>query len=246
MVPVVVTPPVVMAPMIMVAPVAIVTDAPRPVIGPDHPAAAVRIIIGIIIIRVVGRAVEETPVKVMVVREPNAAEPGATKTMASAVEDRTAAKPAAMEYGAAGSQAATMKHRTAAAAMERCGPTMKSAATVERRRRGSLRRRHESRRHLRHRGTPPPPPPPPPCPPPPRTSVVSPPETAFAVGAAPGLISDSACARCGTVESVSIAAAARPKEYRKRRATPRRGFEILIMYKASLNSGNESPGHQSA
>ena len=66
----------------------------------------------------------------MVVREPNAAEPGATKTMASAVEDRTAAKPAAVEYGAAGSQAATMKHRTAAA-VERCGPTMKSAATVE-------------------------------------------------------------------------------------------------------------------
>lgn len=131
MVPVVVTPPVVMAPMIMVAPVAIVTDAPRPVIGPDHPAAAVRIIIGIIIIRVVGRAVEETPVKVMVVREPSAAEPGATKTMASALEDRTAAKPAAMEYGAAGSQAATMKYRTAAAAMERCGPTMKSAATVK-------------------------------------------------------------------------------------------------------------------
>ncbi len=67
----------------------------------------------------------------MVVREPNAAEPGATKTMASALEDRTAAKPAAMEYGAAGSQAATMKYRTAAAAMERCGPTMKSAATVK-------------------------------------------------------------------------------------------------------------------
>ena len=66
----------------------------------------------------------------MVVREPNAAEPGATKTMASAVEDRTAAKPAAMEYGAAGSQATTIKYRTAAA-MERCGPTMKSAATVK-------------------------------------------------------------------------------------------------------------------
>ena len=66
----------------------------------------------------------------MVVREPNAAEPGATKTMASAVEDRAAAKPAAMEYGAAGSQAATMKYRTAAA-VERCGPTMKSAATVK-------------------------------------------------------------------------------------------------------------------
>ena len=57
----------------------------------------------------------------MVVREPNAAEPGATKAMASAVEDRTGAKPAAVEYGAAGSQAAAMKHR-AAAAVERCAP----------------------------------------------------------------------------------------------------------------------------
>ncbi len=68
--------------------------------------------------------------KVVVVREPNAAEPGATKTMASTVEDRAAAKAAAMEYGAAGSEAATMKHRTAAA-VERCGPTMKSATSVE-------------------------------------------------------------------------------------------------------------------
>jgi hypothetical protein len=130
MVPVVVTPPVVMAPMIMVTPVAIVTDAPRTVIGPDHPAAAVGIIIGVVVIGVV-RPVEGTPVKVMVVREPNAAEPGATKTMASAVEDRTAAKPAAVEYSAAGSQPATMKHRTTAAAVERCGPTMKSATAVE-------------------------------------------------------------------------------------------------------------------
>jgi hypothetical protein len=67
----------------------------------------------------------------MMVREPNAAEPGAAKTTASAVEDRTAAKPAAVEYGAAGSQATTMKHRTSAAAMERCGPTMKSATAVK-------------------------------------------------------------------------------------------------------------------
>ena len=73
MVPVVMTPPVVvMAPVIMVTPVAIVTDPPRSVIGPDHPAAAVGIIIGVVVVGVV-RPVEEAPVKVMVVREPNAA-----------------------------------------------------------------------------------------------------------------------------------------------------------------------------
>ena len=49
--------------------------------------------------------------------------------MASAMEDRTAAKPAAVEYGAAGSQTATMKHRTAA--VERCGPAMKAASAME-------------------------------------------------------------------------------------------------------------------
>jgi hypothetical protein len=130
MVPVVMTPPVVvMAPVIMVTPVAIVTDAPRTVIGPDHPAAAVGIIIGVVVIGVV-RAVEETPVKVMAVCEPNAAEPGATEAMASAVEDRTAAKPAAVEYGTAGSQAATMKHRAAAAVKHRAA-TMKAASAME-------------------------------------------------------------------------------------------------------------------
>lgn len=113
----------------MMTPVAIVTDAPRTVIGPDHPAAAVGIIIGVVVIGVI-RPVEEAPVKVMVVREPNAAEPGATKAMASAMEDRTAANPAAVEYGAAGSQTATMEHR-AAAAVERCGPTMKAASAME-------------------------------------------------------------------------------------------------------------------
>ncbi len=66
----------------------------------------------------------------MMVREPNAAEPGATKAMASAVEDRTGAKPAAVEYGAAGSQAPAMKHRAASAVKHRAA-SMKAASTME-------------------------------------------------------------------------------------------------------------------
>ena len=126
MMPVVVMTPVV----VMVAPVAEVTDAPRTVMGPDHRAAAMRVIIGIIIIRVVGRPIEETPVKVMVVREPGAAEPGAAIAIAAAVEDRTGAKPAAMEYGAATVEAAAVKRRTAAV-MEAASATtaVEAAAT---------------------------------------------------------------------------------------------------------------------
>jgi len=127
MMPVVVMPPVVM----VVAPVAIVADAPRTVVGPDHPAAAVRIIIGVAIIRVIRRSVE-APVKVMVVREPVAAEPGAAIAIAAAVEDRTGAERAAMEDGPAGTEAATMKHRaTTAAAVEHCGSTVKSTTAME-------------------------------------------------------------------------------------------------------------------
>jgi hypothetical protein len=58
--------------MVVVAPRAIVADPARTVMGQDHPAAAVRIIIGVIVIRIIGRAIE-APVKVMVVREPIAA-----------------------------------------------------------------------------------------------------------------------------------------------------------------------------
>jgi len=63
-------PVVVTAPVAVVVPMTIVADAARAVIGQDHPAAAVRIIIGVIVIRVIGRTVEEAPVKAMVVREP--------------------------------------------------------------------------------------------------------------------------------------------------------------------------------
>lgn len=72
--------PMVMAP-IMVAPVTIVTDAPRAVMGPDHPAAVIRAIIGII---VVGRRVIEVPVKtVMPECEPAVAESAAVETAAA-------------------------------------------------------------------------------------------------------------------------------------------------------------------
>lgn len=85
-------PVMVMAPVVVVVPpVAIVTDATRAVVGPDHPAAAVRVIIGVVIIRIVGRSIEETPVKVMVVCEPDAAEPGAAMAKAAAVKDGTGA-----------------------------------------------------------------------------------------------------------------------------------------------------------
>ena len=124
--PVVVVPPVV----VMVTPVTEVTDAPRTVVGPDHRAAAVRVIIGIIIVRVVGRAIEEAPVKVMVVGEPVAAVAGAAIAKAAAVEDRTGAKRAAMEDGAAAVEAATVKRR-AAAAVKHGAPTVKTAAAVE-------------------------------------------------------------------------------------------------------------------
>jgi hypothetical protein len=63
-------PVVVTAPVGVVVPMTIVTDAARAVIGQDHPAAAVRIIMGVIVIRVIGRTVEEASVKAMVVREP--------------------------------------------------------------------------------------------------------------------------------------------------------------------------------
>lgn len=124
-------PVVVMAPVEVVAPMPIVADAARAVMGQDHPAAVVRIIIGVIVIRVIGRTVEDAPVKV-VVGEPVAARPIAgAKTavaIAAAVEDRTGAKSAAMEYGAAAAQGATVKHRTTAAV--KCGTAAMESSTA--------------------------------------------------------------------------------------------------------------------
>ena len=93
--------PVVMTPVVVV-PVAEVADTPRAVIGPDDVAAAIRVIIGVIIIRVIG-SVEETPVMAPE-REPAMAKASAEnmrRSIPAAVEDRAAAKAAAMEYGAA-------------------------------------------------------------------------------------------------------------------------------------------------
>ena len=121
-------PVAVMTPVVVVAPMPIVADAARAVVGQDHPAAAIRVIIGGIVIGVIGRAVEEAPVKMMVVREPITAVAKAAGTIAAAVEDRTGAKPAAMEYGAAAVGAATMEHRAAAV---KTSAAMKAATTVE-------------------------------------------------------------------------------------------------------------------
>ena len=93
--------PVVMMPVVMM-PVAEVADTPRAVIGPDDMAAAIRVIIGVIIIRVVG-SIEEPPVMVPE-REPAVVKASAENMRGSipaAVEHRAAAKAAAMEDGAA-------------------------------------------------------------------------------------------------------------------------------------------------
>jgi hypothetical protein len=116
-------PMVVMMPVV-VPPVAEVADAARTVVGPDDATAAVRVVIGVVVvIRIVGCSVEESPVKVMpVMGEPNA----------PVVEDRASANRAAVEYGAAGSNSAGMKHRAPCAgpaAME-CRATAAEPATA--------------------------------------------------------------------------------------------------------------------
>lgn len=96
--------PMVMAP-IMVAPVTIVTDAPRAVMGPDHPAAVIRAIIGII---VVGRRIIEVPVKaVMPERKPAVSEAAAVEDMRGAIA-AVKRHAAAMEASAAVETAATV------------------------------------------------------------------------------------------------------------------------------------------
>jgi hypothetical protein len=90
----VVVAPVVVMPVV----VAMVTDAPRAVIGPDHPAVAWVIV-------VVRRPIVEMPVKA-VVPEP---EPAMAKT--AAMENMRASKPAAMEHRAAATKAAAVKRR---------------------------------------------------------------------------------------------------------------------------------------
>ena len=80
--------PVMVTPVVVMPVVAIVADPARAIIGPDHPAAVVRIIIRVVVI---GRV--EVPVKAMVPKpEPTVAE-------AAAVENMAAVKAAAMEHG---------------------------------------------------------------------------------------------------------------------------------------------------
>src|SRR3984893_8058139 len=105
-------------------PVAVVTDATRTVIGPDDPAAAVRVII----VRVIIIGPIEVPVKAVVPeREPAVAKPAAAENM-------TGAKPAALKHGAAASEAAAMKGRTAtaetSAAMKSRAAAMEAAAST--------------------------------------------------------------------------------------------------------------------
>ena len=133
----------------VVVPMAIVADAARAVMGQDHPAATVRIIIGVIVIRVIGRAIEEAPVKVMVVRKSIAAIAKAAVSMAAAMEDRSGAKPAAMEYGATTVEAAAVKTSAAmetATAVEASATSTMSTADFGRQPVGAKFRRGDSTR----------------------------------------------------------------------------------------------------
>jgi hypothetical protein len=137
MVPMMMAPVVVMPP-VMVAPVAEVTDAPRPVMGPDHPAAAVRVIVVGVVVVVVGRPDKEAPVKTMMPeREPavtNAAGENMSPRRQSSVKGRACAEPA-MKYGASTAvkrRGTAVRHRTSAA-VKRRAPAMecRTAAAVE-------------------------------------------------------------------------------------------------------------------
>jgi len=86
------------------APVAEVTDAPRAVIGRHEVAAAVRVVIGVIVVVRIIRPVEEVPVvKVVPLREPGATEMMVGEAIAAAVEGPiTAAAAKDREAGAQG------------------------------------------------------------------------------------------------------------------------------------------------
>src|ERR1700682_3541873 len=101
------------------------------------------------------------------------------------------------------------------------------------------------------------PPPPQPCPPPwpppwpPRTSVVSPLAATLAVAAAPGLISDSACARSlVAAERLKSAAAARPKNPKEnpkeQRPPPRPTSVIFNMCEVPWLQTTDSEGRAAA
>ena len=87
--------PMVMAPVVVV-PRAKAANLARAVIGPDHTAVAVRVVI-------IGRRIVEVPVNAVVAER----EPAVTK--AAAAENMRGSKPAAMEHGATASECAAMK-----------------------------------------------------------------------------------------------------------------------------------------
>lgn len=99
-----------------VAPVAEVADAPPAVIGPDHPAAARVIIVGVVVV-IVGRTDEEAAVKAMVSEpEPavaNAAAENMSCTKRPAMERWSGAEPA-VDCGRTTSDGSAMKRRAAA------------------------------------------------------------------------------------------------------------------------------------
>jgi hypothetical protein len=101
----------VVAPVVAM-PVAIAADPARAVIGPDHPALAVRVVI-------IGGRVEEPPVETMAVHEAKAA----------ATENMSRTKPATVEHGAAGSESTDMDG-PAAATVETTASTASSPATA--------------------------------------------------------------------------------------------------------------------
>jgi hypothetical protein len=109
-------PMVVMAPGVVV-PVAEVANAAQAVIGPDHPADAVRVVRGVVII---GRPIDEMPAEMVVAPEREAA-----MAKAAAVEDMSGAIPAAtaMEHRAAGVKTTAVETTAVTAA-----PTMTTAA----------------------------------------------------------------------------------------------------------------------
>jgi hypothetical protein len=109
--------PVVMTPVVVAMPVAIVADPARAVIGPDHPAAMVRIIIRVVVIG----AVEVAMKAVMPKREPAVAK-------AAAVENMAAVKAAAMEHGATAVETAAVKRR--ASTMEAAATAVKSTSAM--------------------------------------------------------------------------------------------------------------------
>lgn len=126
MVAVAMMPPVIMAP-VMTPPMPIVTDAARPVMGPDDAAAAIGIVVARGIDRRVITAIAVEVPAVMVEVRPV----GVVRTMmiAAAMEHRPRAE-SAMECGAA-----TVEDRTRATAAEGMSSPMKrgAAAAMERR-----------------------------------------------------------------------------------------------------------------